>query len=130
MNKGKYPYRLCRKCLQYEHRLVAGAVKGQLVDHINGDTLDNRLENLRLCSIKENSRNVRGREGTSRYKGVYFQKRARKWCASIRVDYKLIYLGLFELEEKAAEAYDLAAISHFGEFAKPNFSSVGTPLAA
>lgn len=104
------------------HRLIAGAQKDSLVDHINHNTLDNRKANLRICSIKENSRNRRRRKQgyTSKYKGVYFCKTKRRYRARIFMDGKSIHLGSFKNEEDAARAYNEAVMIYFGEFASLN----------
>lgn len=107
------------------HRLITNAPKGTDVDHINGDGLDNRRSNLRVCTKAENLRNMHARYGTSRYKGVYWQKENNKWRGHIRIDGKLFHLGCFIDESQAAKAYDKAAIEHFGEFANLNFKETG-----
>lgn len=95
-----------------------------LIDHINGNGLDNRKENLRICDQKSNVRNSKKRLNTlNNFKGVYFHKnskRIKKWQASIKVNYKKISLGYFEKEIDAAKAYNRAAKKYFGEFAKVN----------
>lgn len=102
------------------HRLILGdAAKGLVVDHINGDGLDNRRANLRLCTQGENARNVSARPGTSKFKGV--SRRDGKWRARIMVNRREISLGRFDSEVEAACAYDAAAVRHFGSFAKLNF---------
>lgn len=106
------------------HRLILGLKKGETADHINGDGLDNRRSNLRKCTIQQNTFNKhRTKKGSSQYKGVCWQKQARKWRAYIKKDYKGIYLGLYESEVDAAKAYNKAAIKHFGEYANLNNTS-------
>ena len=106
----------------YLHREILVAPRGVQVDHVNGDTLDNRRKNLRLCTHKENNRN-KGLKSTNKsgYKGVYFHSKSGKWSAQIRVNYKAIYLGLFNNKIDAAKAYDKAALDNFGQFASLNF---------
>jgi hypothetical protein len=105
--------------VEYLHRLITNAPRGKQVDHINGDTLDNRRSNLRVCSHMENQRNQHAVRGASVYKGV--SKHRTKWQAQIRVNKKCIRLGCFATQQEAAVAYDDAARTHFGEFAKTNF---------
>jgi hypothetical protein len=91
-----------------------------VVDHINGDTLDNRRANLRVCTKSENNRNRRKlHPTTSRFKGVY--KNTKPWIALIECNGKQFVLGRFASEEEAALAYDKAAKEHFGSFARLNF---------
>lgn len=110
------------------HRLVAQAFCGlndsEYVDHINGDTSDNRSVNLRPCSPIQNSRHrTKSPTNTSGYKGVTWHKQRRKWQAAIGMNKKCRYLGLFDTPETAHEAYRAAALKYFGEFA--NFE-IGT----
>lgn len=102
------------------HRIIIGAAPGDIVDHINGDSLDNRRGNLRITDVKGNTRN-RGlhRNNTSGFKGVTWSK--GKWCAQIKVDRRNRGLGAFATPEEAARAYDAGAIRFFGEFASLNF---------
>jgi len=100
------------------HRLIVGALPGEHVDHINGNTLDNRRENLRICSHAENCRNRKINLGR-RLKGFY-ESRGR-FVARIRFNQRLINLGSFATEEEAARAYDAGAIRYFGAFANLNF---------
>ena len=105
----------------YLHRyLMSLSCLGKHIDHIDGNGLNNRRENLRLCTNTENLRNQHSSHGSSKYKGVSWHKR-KKWMARIRVDGVDIYLGVYEEEEAAARAYDKAAKKHFGEFANLNF---------
>jgi hypothetical protein len=103
------------------HRLIMGDPPGKEIDHINGNTLDNRRSNLRVCSRLENSRN-RGvqKNCKSKFKGVYLRERGT-WRAQIKVNKKRIHLGDFSSASKAAKAYDEAALQYFGEFAVLNF---------
>jgi hypothetical protein len=105
------------------HRVVINAPAGQSVDHINGDALDNRKKNLRLCDALNNSRGFRRKRVgvSSRFRGVYFYARDSKWVAEIKVNGRGMYLGRFDFEEQAGRAYDDAAVTHFGEFATLNF---------
>lgn len=93
----------------------------QIVDHISGNSLDNRRENLRGCSQRDNTRNrLKHIKKTSRFKGVHWEPRKRLWRACIRVCGKLFSLGRYKIEEHAAISYNAAASAYFGDFAKPN----------
>lgn len=105
------------------HREILGCKIGDgiLIDHENGDGLDNRRLNLRVASKMQNHRNTPKQRGsTSRFKGVSFHRGAQKWRAEIKASAR-IYLGTFAAEEDAARAYDDAARKYFGEFARVNF---------
>jgi hypothetical protein len=105
----------------YMHREIMAAPAGLLVDHINGNSLDNRRCNLRLVTDAENNRNKRQRsDNTSGFTGVNFAKRERKWRVSITVNSRNIYIGFFENEVDAARAYNEAAVKHHGQFARLN----------
>lgn len=107
------------------HRLILGAQPGELVDHINGDGLDNRRVNLRLCNAAENSRSLHVRRGgTSKYHGVASSGSGyptKPWSVTIQVNRRTIRVGRFRDEEEAARAYDAAARNYHGEFATLNF---------
>ena len=112
--RNEYPVRRC----VYMHRLILGAKQGQVVDHINGDTLDNRRPNLRICDWRGNARNSEKR-GTARYKGITWN--GYSWVAQIHADGKCHYLGSFRTDEAAARAYDAEAARLWGHFARLNF---------
>ena len=105
----------------FMHRMIANPPAGLVVDHINGNTLDNRVANLRVCTRGQNAIN-RKKSTTptsSVYKGVSWSKNA--WQAAVCVGQKHQYLGRFKSERDAAIAYDVAAAKVFGEFANLNF---------
>lgn len=105
----------------YLHRFIMDCPKDMQVDHINNDTLDNRKENLRICTQFENSKNQRKhKNNTSGYKGVSWAKKENKWIASIRIDGKKVRLGGREDLNEAILLYNEAAIKHHGEFARIN----------
>lgn len=109
-----------KRKLLYLHRIIMGAKPGQLIDHINGDGLDNRRENLRVVTHAQNVKNWRKHApASSRYKGVRFH--ANSWEVQINVNRKRIYIGRFQNEIDAAKAYDESARRYFGEFAAINF---------
>lgn len=102
------------------HRLVMNTSTGQLVDHINRNTLDCRRSNLRFVTPGQNRANSgRDRDNSSGYKGV--SRANRKWAALIVVAGVRHYLGVFEHKERAAQAVDRAAIHFHGEHAGLNF---------
>ena len=97
------------------HRIIMNAPKGMMVDHINHNKLDNRKENLRVCTNSENQRN-RGipLNNSSGYKGV--SKMNKKWMAQLHVGNKTIYLGVFPTPELASQAYEDKCKEVYGEF--------------
>jgi hypothetical protein len=104
------------------HRVLLNAPAGLLVDHRDGNGLNNRKANLRLCTHQENIYNQRPRLGaTSRFRGVCWRKTRRRYEARIQKDGKRYSLGSFADEIEAAVAYDIKAMELFGEFAYLNF---------
>jgi hypothetical protein len=98
---------------KYMHRLIMDAKKGQEIDHINRDRLDNRKANLRFCTRFENYINSKPlcREGlSSRFPGVCFDKRRHRWFTQIKRNGKKYFLGYFDLEEEAAKRYQEAVL--------------------
>lgn len=103
------------------HREVLGAGPGREVDHANHETLDNRRENLRVCSHSENQHNSRiRRDNASGFKGVSWSESSGRWRATIILKRKQIHLGYHDAKEDAARAYDLASSRLHGDFASPN----------
>ena len=104
----------------YLHRLITGAKVGVQVDHINGNGLDNKRSNLRLCSQTENLRNSKNRKHSKQpYRGI--RKSGKNWYATITFDGKRQYLGTFKTGAEAASAYVQAALLYHREFAVLNF---------
>jgi hypothetical protein len=103
------------------HRSILNPSDDMVIDHINGNGLDNRRENIRACSIKENCRNYKmPKTNTSGVKGAVFDKRRGKWQVHIKVDRLNKHIGYFDSLEDAAKAYNEAAKKYHGEFAKLN----------
>ena len=97
------------------HSELCPVEPGFFVDHINGNGLDNRRENLRAVTKTQNMWN-RARNAGVRHKGVYWHKQHRKWVATIQVNKRRIHIGLFHDENEAAAAYAARAALEFGEF--------------
>lgn len=109
--------------LIYMHREIMGVAADKQIDHINGNTFDNRKCNLRVSTQQQNTQNAcKHRLSSSKYKGVSWHKYNRKWRARIGHNKKEIHLGSFTNELDAAMAYDNAARKIFGEFARLNFA--------
>jgi len=109
--------------IEQMHRLILGLQPSdkRQVDHIDGDGLNNHRSNLRICTRIQNRQSSRKwKIGASRYKGVCWRSDRHKWLSRIRLNKKLIYLGLFDSEIGAALAYNKAASKHFGEYALLN----------
>ena len=103
------------------HREILKCPKGLFIDHINRNGLDNRKNNLRVCSKSQNMMNTLiPKNNTSGYKGVSWSKRDKKWMAYIKIKNKFNNLGYFNIKEQAALAYNDAAKKYHGEFARLN----------
>lgn len=103
------------------HRFIMGAGAGEMVDHKNGYSLDNRRENLRFCTSSQNNQNRRVTSRASGLpKGVYRATNSRRFAAQIYCDGKRYCLGAFDTPEEAAAAYDAKAIELHKEFASLN----------
>lgn len=111
------------------HRFLLDAQSGEQVDHVNGNALDCRRDNLRLATATQNAQNCGKKSRTSPYKGVSFDSvrcdrhapRTKPWMAKIGHRYQTINIGRFATAEEAARAYDAKARELFGAFARLNF---------
>ena len=102
------------------HRILLG-FPAEESDHVNGDGLDNRRCNLRAATHSQNNCNKPAQSrNTSGYKGVSQRKDTGRWDARVTMQGRQVCLGSFDTPEKAAEAYDKAALELQGEFARPN----------
>lgn len=120
---GGYVTRKDNRKTVYMHRMIMNAKKGEQVDHINHDGLDNRRSNLRIVTQHQNNGNLRkSSHNTSGYKGVSFYKRVKEkpWSAYITNNRKKQHLGYFKTIQEAAIAYNQAAIKQWGNFALLN----------
>jgi hypothetical protein len=107
-----------RRCIDF-HRLLFPETK--MVDHKNGNGLDNRRENIRPATNSQNQLNRAKRQGcSSRYKGVAWHIKHERWISNIRYQGRRIHLGWFFDEESAARAYNEKALELFGDFARLN----------
>lgn len=106
----------------FMHREILSVPQGMDTDHRDGNGLNNQRNNIRICTTMENLWNCKKPiTNSSGYKGVWWDKRANKWRASICVNYIPIHLGMFSDLMMAAFAYDEAAVKFHGEFARLNF---------
>ena len=102
-------------------RVILNAPADKIVDHISGNTLDNRKCNLRLADKRTNAQNMRpNKNTTSKYKGVCWDKTRNKWRVNIKINDKQTYIGRFGIEEDAAKAYNEKALQFYGEYARLN----------
>jgi hypothetical protein len=98
------------------HRFITGDPAGLVVDHRDGNRLNNRKANLRVCTVKENNMNLGlTRRNKSGYRGVSFSKQAGKYRATISLDKRQLHLGYFERADLAAAAYEEAAEVFYGD---------------
>ena len=106
------------------HQMIMQTPKGMYTDHIDGNTLNNKRSNLRVCSNADNCRN-RGinKNNTHGYKGVTYDGRRphAPWSARVGFNFKRVYAGNYATKEEAARAYDKKALELHGEFARLNF---------
>lgn len=104
------------------HRFILDAPKGMYVDHVDHNGLNNQRNNIRIATPSENHYNMRASssEFSSKYKGVFYARQKQKWAARIHTDKQKHFLGYFNTELEAAQAYNLAATLSHGNFALPN----------
>jgi len=127
--KGKNGHDYAVRAMQTNHKKltirmaneILGIPSGSIVDHANGDALDNRKSNLRPATKQQNNRNARFALGISGFRGVTIDKHGVLWVAQIKCDGRRICLGRFADKISAALAYDAAAREYHGEFAVLNF---------
>jgi len=99
------------------HRVICKTPVGMDTDHINGNSLDNRRQNIRIATRSQNMHNRKpNKRGVSKFKGVHWHKQHRKWCAVIQINKKRHHIGLFRDERVAALAYEATAKKAFKQF--------------
>ena len=121
-NKDRYSKVTINRKSYKLHRIIFLFHKGYLpdyIDHINGNSFDNRIENLRETTYSGNNQNAKTRkDSSSNVKGVYFHKLTNKWTASCQSNKKRYYLGLFDTIEEAEKVVKCARNDLHGEFAR------------
>ena len=120
-HSGRYTCYACRRIggrkdsvIVRMHRILVNATADMVVDHLDGNGLNNQVANLRLCT---NSQNMQHRINHGGYQGVNWSNKEQKFTCYITVNYKSIALGRFTSAEEAALVYNEAALKYFGEFA-------------
>jgi hypothetical protein len=114
------------RIVRLHHMIIGNPRPGFLVDHINGNRLDNRKSNLRFVTNQQNIFNSQKRQliisggNSSKYKGVTWMTDSNKWRNRITLGGREFHLGVFESEQEAALAYNQAAIKFYGEYSKLN----------
>lgn len=115
LNNGK-------QTMIFMHRVILDTPDRMETDHKNHIGLDNRKDNLRICTSSQNQQNRKPyKNGTSKYRGVSWCKNNKKWTTHITLNCRNYNLGYFDTEIKAAKIYDQKAKELFGEFAYLNF---------
>jgi len=117
VKSGRTFYAMFRK-IKLPH-LIIKCPTGKMIVHINGNGLDNRKSNIRVCDIKDNKKNRRSYKNKSGFKGVTWLPKRKYYQVCIGVPKK--YLGAFTDKVEAAKAFDREALKMYGEFAQTNF---------
>lgn len=106
----------------FMHKILLKCPNNAVVDHKDGNKLNNQKHNLRICTHKQNARNsTKPISNKSGYKGVFYYESRNKYHSRIKVNGRSIHLGYFTDATLAARAYDNAAKKYFGDFARLNF---------
>lgn len=115
-----YAYTIIARKKVRLHRLLMGAEPGEMIDHANGDTLDNRRANLRRADHHESRANEGNLGGRSQHRGVSWSEERQLWRARLRCQGRSISLGYFVTEDEAAAAWNAEAVRQWGTFARLN----------
>ena len=110
-----------RKKWVYMHHAILGLPGFIRIDHRNGDGLDNQRGNLRRATNQQNAFNMKNQRHSSRFKGVSWCGRSKRWRVSICCERNFVHLGYFKSAMAGAWLYDFAALILFGEYARTNF---------
>ncbi len=126
---GHRVFRLRTKIINLHRYIMGNPSKKLVVDHKDGNHLNNLKSNLRICTSAQNNYNSRKivkkiGKTSSLFKGVVKRKGRKGWQASIKFTKNgiqhSIHLGSFKIEQEAAKAYNNAALKYFGKFARLN----------
>lgn len=116
-----YAYTFLNGSPKHMQRFLLNDPKGYLVDHKDGNSLNNQKMNLRVCTRAQNAHNSKMQiSNTSGFKGVYFSKQKQKWHSIVKIQGRIKHLGFFDNKIEAAKAYDKGSLQYHGEFALNN----------
>jgi len=121
--RGQWSPELKKRLTISMHREIIDIPEGLYIDHVNHNGLDNRKANLRPATPAQNAQNAKYPKinTSSKYRGVWYNKKKKRWRAVIGINNTRKVIGNFREEIDAARAYDEAAKKHYGEFAVLNF---------